>query len=104
LNWLASTINQLPVGNYWQALARESYLDDLAWQQRALTNNIVSSTSKNAEAGNAVESWLSSNQQAVARVAGILANLQAETQPDYSMFSVALRELLNLAQSTAHGS
>jgi NAD-specific glutamate dehydrogenase len=37
----------------------------------------------------------------IARASNILAQLQAESQPDYAMFSVAMRELLTLAQATA---
>ncbi len=49
-----------------------------------------------------VNGWVSANQEALSRAGKMLTQLQAETQPDYSMFSVALRELLNLAQTTAH--
>jgi glutamate dehydrogenase len=102
LNWLGKIINQLPVDNYWQALARETYLDDLAWQQRALTYNVVSSGQSVTNAKSLVNAWVASNEEAISRASNMLAQLQGETQPDYSMFSIALRELLNLAQSTAH--
>ncbi|NKB31830.1 MAG: NAD-glutamate dehydrogenase [Pseudomonadales bacterium] len=102
LNWLGKIINQLPVANYWQALARETYLDDLAWQQRALTYNVVSAKQSSSNAKTMVNGWVSANQEALSRAGKMLTQLQAETQPDYSMFSVALRELLNLAQTTAH--
>ena len=102
LNWLGKIINQLPVASYWQALARETYLDDLAWQQRALSYNVVSSKQVSSSAKTMVNNWVVSNQEAIGRTSAMLFQLQAESQPDYSMFSVALRELLNLAQSTAH--
>ena len=102
LNWLGKTINQLPVANYWQALARETYLDDLAWQQRALTYNVVSSKQSASSARTMVNGWVEANEDAISRASNMLNQLQTETQPDYSMFSVALRELLNLAQATAH--
>ena len=102
LNWLGKIINQLPVDNYWQALARETYLDDLAWQQRALTHNVVNSDQSVANARSLVSKWVASNVDAISRSSNMLMQLKAETQPDYSMFSVALRELLNLAQATAH--
>ena len=102
LNWLGKIINQLSVANYWQALARETYLDDLAWQQRALTCNVVSSKQGSSNAKAMVNNWVANNQEVIMRTSSMLAQLQAESRPDYSMFSVALRELLNLAQSTAH--
>ena len=102
LNWLGKIINQLPVANYWQALARETYLDDLSWQQRALTCNVVSSDQRGATARTVVANWAQQNEDSIARTSIMLTHLQNEAQPDYSMFSVALRELLNLAQATEH--
>ena len=101
LNWLGEMINQLSVNNYWDALARESFLDDMSWQQRALTYNALSFASKNtSSAAVLVGNWANTHSEALARAKAMLATLQAETRPDYSMFSVALRELLNLAQAT----
>lgn len=104
LNWLGQMINQLGVANYWQALARESFLDDLAWQQRALTCNVVTAKHGVGSARTRVETWAKQHQEPIDRTKNMLVHLQAEAQPDYSMFSVALRELLNLAQSTVHKS
>lgn len=102
LNWLGRIINQLPVNNYWQALARETYLDDLAWQQRALTCNIVNMPERKGAVKTQVASWAEHHAGQVQRLDKMISQLQAESNPDYAMFSVALRELLNLAQSTAH--
>jgi glutamate dehydrogenase len=101
LNWLAKVIDQLPVANYWQARARETYQDDLAWQQRALTNNVVNCNRCKGSAKNRVSTWVSNNEKPLVRVRQVLVQLESEAQPDYAMFSVVLRELLNLSQSTA---
>ncbi len=103
LNWLGKMINQLPVANYWQALARETYLDDLSWQQRALTCNIVNSQGEGTKPAKKVSEWSQQNQQLIERSSKMLKQLQLESNPDYPMFSVALRELLTLAQATALG-
>jgi glutamate dehydrogenase len=102
LNWLSELINNLDVSNYWEALARESFLDDMAWQQRALTCNVLEWGAKKGSADALVKSWAKENEQAVNRAKAMLATLQSESKPDYSMFSVVLRELLNLAQATVH--
>jgi glutamate dehydrogenase len=102
LNWLGTMINQLPVSNYWQALARETYLDDLSWQQRALTCNVVNTKSLSGSGKTKVARWNEKHAATIARATNMLILLQAENNPDYSMFSVALRELLNLSHSTAH--
>ena len=101
LNWLGKMINQLPVSNYWQALARETYLDDLSWQQRALTCNVVNAGAAQNTAKRMLSDWSQRYEDKIARSSKMLNALQAEPNPDYSMFSVALRELLTLAQSTS---
>jgi glutamate dehydrogenase len=100
LNWLGEMINQLDVSNYWQALARESFLDDMSWQQRALTLNALAGGTKKVSASALVSRWAEDNSKSLTRVKSMLAMLKSEGRPDYSMFSVALRELLNLAQTT----
>ena len=100
LNWLGKMINQLRVGNNWQALARESYLDDLAWQQRILTANIVDSSDKSGSAASKVQRWSQESAASLSRAKEMLELLKAEIDPNYAMFSVVLRELQTLAQQT----
>lgn len=100
LNWLGKMINQLGVSGYWQAMARESYLDDLSRQQQALTCNVVSQHKGNVDAEVVVAQWAAQNAGAVARVKQMLKQLQTEVQPEYSMFSVVLRELQTLSRIT----
>jgi len=102
LNWLGKTINQLPVGNNWQALARETYLDDLAWQQRTLTANIVNSKNASGSALATVRRWSAENAASLGRAKEMLEFLRAETEPDYAMFSVVLRELQTLALQSSN--
>jgi len=100
LNWLGKMINQLHVSNNWQALARESYLDDLSWQQRVLTSNIVANVDQAGSAASQVNKWSEDNAKSLARAKEMLEFLKAEQEPDYAMFSVVLRELQALAQQT----
>ncbi|GJM14516.1 MAG: hypothetical protein DHS20C12_29190 [Pseudohongiella sp.] len=98
LNWLGKMINQLRVSNNWQALARETYLDDLAWQQRILTAKIVGTKNKSGSASSKVSKWSEANADSLSRAKEMLEFLKAEQEPDYAMFSVVLRELQALAQ------
>ena len=100
LNWLGKMINQTAVGSYWQALARESYLDDLSRQQQALTCNVVLSNRGRLTPQAQVRDWADRHATAINRALHMLRQLQAESQPDYSMFSVVLREFQALAQAT----
>lgn len=102
LNWLGKMINELPVTNYWQALARETYLDDLAWQQRALTCNLVAHKDRSGSPGKQVDHWIEQHATQITRLEQMLSQLQTESGSDYAVYSVVLRELLNLAQNTAY--
>lgn len=100
LAWLTHSINKLPVSNHWQALARVSYQDDVAWQRRTLTLNIAQGMSRR-KSQDQTDHWLRENKDALQSTMSIMTQLQAEPRLDYSMFSVVLRELLNLAQKTS---
>lgn len=102
LNSLSELINKLQVKNHWQALARVSFIDDLSWQQRALTLNVVVSMKDAVSAKSAVADWSAAHADEISRSQEMLTKLQAEPRLGYAMFSVVLRELLNLAQSTSH--
>ena len=106
LNWLGRMIQQVPVANHWQALARENCLDDLSWQQHALTRNVVQANAMRHPAGkrsaaNQIKHWRQHHEPRIQRSNAILQRLQTEPATDHAMFSVALRELATLARSTA---
>lgn len=100
LNWLGKMVNQLRVSNNWQALARETYLDDLSWQQRILTSNVVATIEKSGSAASKVQKWSEKHEASLRRANEMLGLLTAEHEPDYAMFSVVLRELQALAQES----
>ncbi len=101
LNWLEETITRLPVTGHWQALARDACLDDLFRQQQALTGNVARADVDLRSVDGRTAAWAIRHEQAIGRIGGMINRLRAEAQPDYAMVSVALRELQNLAQSTA---
>lgn len=100
LNWLGKMVNQLRVANNWQALARETFLDDLSWQQRVLTENIVATMKSASSVSSKVDGWGEKRAASLERTIEMLEFLRAEAEPDYAMFSVVLRELQALAQLT----
>ena len=104
LDWFAQAINQLVPATHWQALARESFREDLDWQQRALTVGVLSrDTQGQKAAGQRCWSSGSANHEGlIDRWNLMLAELRNVEDPEYAMFSVALRELLDLAQTTIH--
>lgn len=102
LTWFASAIADLQPASHWEALARESFREDLDWQQQALTTGVLKLAEKPADVPACVESWMQQHEQLIDRWKSMLAELKNTREPEYAMFSVALRELLDLAQSTIH--
>lgn len=101
LDWFADAIARLQPGTHWQALARESFRDDLDWQQRALTTGVLQLAGDNPEAvTECVQNWLQAHESMISRWNAMLTELKGVREPEYAMFSVALRELLDLAQTT----
>ncbi len=80
------------------------YLDDLQWQQRALTCNVVAVVGRQGSARSQLKRWAARNEKVLRRTSSMINHLQTESQPDYAMFAVALRELLILALVTAYES
>ncbi|MBD3656463.1 NAD-glutamate dehydrogenase [Marinobacter sp.] len=102
LNWFASAIADLLPASHWQALARESFREDLDWQQRALTTGVLQLAGQPARIDACVDSWMARYEPMISRWKAMLAELKGVREPEYAMFSVALRELLDLAQATLH--
>jgi glutamate dehydrogenase len=102
LSWFANAIAALKPSSHWQALARESFREDLEWQQRALTTGVLRLVNESGKLEESVEAWMLTHQPMIQRWKSMLAELKSVREPEYAMFSVALRELLDLAQSTMH--
>jgi glutamate dehydrogenase len=99
LHWYARELQDLGVANQWQALARESFQEDLDWQRRALTVGVLRIRESDDTPERNIERWIASHKPMVDRWLRMLADMSAAKQRDYSLFSVANRELLDLAQA-----
>jgi glutamate dehydrogenase len=99
LEWFLEQLNAMSVQSHWQALARETYRDDLDWQQRTLTVSIINTLPEgdiNARMG----VWLEQSEPMITRWRKTVAELHEENINDFAVFAVALRELLDLAQAS----
>ncbi|MFL0809534.1 MAG: NAD-glutamate dehydrogenase [Agarilytica sp.] len=101
LNWFATQISNVNVETYWQALARESYIDDLEAQLRRLTVAMIRLQDER-DLEEVLKLWSEKNAYMVDRWRAMVNEVQGTQQTDYAMFSVAMRELIDLAQSTEH--
>ena len=100
LHWFLDQITQQPVANHWQALARASYREELDWQQRSLSQ-VVLSNCKTTECNvdTIIEGWMNEHQVLLERWQHMLAEFKTSQTHDFAKFSVALRELMLLSHN-----
>ena len=100
LNWLRNKIIIHPTENHWESLSREALRDDIDWQQKQLTIGFIETQDKRATLENTLEQWSEQYTVLIERWRYILADLRSATMLNYTMFFVAIRELLDLTQTT----
>jgi glutamate dehydrogenase len=100
LGWIRTQIIKHATENHWEALSREALRDDLDWQQRQLTAHIICGLIKTEGFNACLTSWAESHGGLIERWQHVLTNLQSSTGLNYTMFFVAIRELLDLTQTT----
>jgi glutamate dehydrogenase len=103
LDWFSAQILSSKVENEWQAMARDTYLEDLEWQQRTLAVGALRYMPEDGNLLNCVQRWEGEEQVLLTRWQEMLSQLHANESPDFAMFAVANRELLDLAQSSVRG-
>ncbi|VUD48705.1 NAD-specific glutamate dehydrogenase [Thalassocella blandensis] len=101
LYWFATQLSDVHVESYWQALARESFIDDLSAQLRKLSVAMIR-LKGDMPISEAYDIWAQKNAYLVNRWRNMVNEVQGSQVTDYAMFSVALRELIDLAQATEH--
>ncbi len=104
LDWFGGQILATNVDNEWQAMARETYLEDLQWQQCTLTMGVLRRKCDGLDVAGCLSRWEKEEAQLLSRWRDMLGELHSTTAPDFAMFAVANRELLDLAQSSRRGS
>ncbi len=100
LDWFSGQILASKIDNEWQAMARDTYLEDLEWQQRTLSVGALKHMSEEGSAEDCVKQWSKQEAPLLKRWREMLTELHTTNSPDFAMFAVANRELLDLAQSS----
>ena len=95
---LAGQINAAKVDNEWQALARDAYMEDLEWQQRTLATAALKHICEKRDMIACLRRWETQKKPLVDRWREMLTELHATDSPDFAMYAVANRELLDLAR------
>ena len=99
LEWFLEQLNKVSVQSHWQALARETYRDDLDWQQRTLTASIINMLPE-GDIETRMSTWLEQSEPMISRWRKTVDELRESDINDFAVFSVALRELLDFAQAS----
>ena len=102
LNWYSIQLGNIEVVNHWQSLARDSIRDELTWQQRALTVALLNTESEEEELNLKLDEWMMQHHALVARWQGMLSEIRNASVHEMAMFTVANRELMDLAQASMH--
>jgi len=97
LDWFREQVKRHSVMNHWDALARAAIRDDLDRQQRIITVAIMLVPGEIDEVDAKIDAWLAHHKIFVERWRHMIADLKSLNKKDFTMFSVALRELMELA-------
>lgn len=100
LDWFADEIVNLEPTTKWEDFARESYMDDLESQRRSLANALLSSVESATDINGVIEAWKADQGPLIKRWLDMTGALHNAPSRDFAMFSVALRELLDIVQAT----
>ena len=100
LEWFSEQIIALPSLTRWEDFARESFMDNLESQYRTLAVAMLSELGGGDELQIRLDHWQQSQQILVSRWRDMIGEMKGTTQRNYAMFSVALRELEDLVDTT----
>lgn len=102
LNWFSQRIHEYQTESRWQAIARETMQDDLNWQQVAITLGIVGEKSRKS-ADKLISEWRTLHADQINRWQGLQRSMRSASANDSAVFTVGIRELLDIAQASSGG-
>ncbi|MBQ0806437.1 MAG: NAD-glutamate dehydrogenase, partial [Porticoccus sp.] len=100
LDWFADQIVNLEPTTKWEDFARESYVDDLEGQRRSLASALLSGIESATDINGVIDVWKAAQGPLIKRWLEMTEELHNAPSRDFAMFSVALRELLDIVQAT----
>ncbi len=100
LGWIRKQIIMHPTESHWESLSREALRDDLDLQQRQLTDGLLNYDGQTTDLHARLAIWGESHAALIERWQHILSDLKSSSVLNYTMFFVAIRELLDLTQTT----
>lgn len=99
-DWLRHRIINHPVANNWESLSRALLRDDLTWEQIELVVNVLKFHSHANSTEERIQQWVEFNREFVERWEQVLNDFRSSANISFTMFFVAVRELLGVVQSS----
>src|SRR5690606_29597257 len=96
LDQLATHLSDVSIETHWQAVAREAFLNDLEAQLRVIISAILERYSVE-QAVSGLDEWLSGESHWLKRWLVMVNEIQNSRTSDFALYSVAIRELIDLA-------
>ncbi|MCL4126755.1 UNVERIFIED_CONTAM: hypothetical protein GTU68_062296 [Idotea baltica] len=101
LPWYLQKIARLSPQNNWQILAQEAFRDEIDLHIRTITVSILQQCKQDKNAKECMDQWLKEQKSLIDRWNLMLADLRATDTTDYAVYTVANRDLMNLARASA---
>ncbi len=103
LPWISREIYDFQAATQWETLARESIQDDLNWQQLAITLGVIGERGGKSRrpVAELIDRWAQRHELLLDRWQALYSEMRATPNRGPAVFTVAVRELLDLAQSSA---
>lgn len=98
LHWFRDKIDDNPATHRWSVLAKAAFKGDLDWIQQKLTARVLAFDTTAKSMSSRVAAWLDQHESLVSRWRSMLVDLHNEDIADFSIVSVGVRELFDLAQ------
>ncbi|MDR5897886.1 NAD-glutamate dehydrogenase [Halomonas vilamensis] len=99
LPWMIQQVTQLDVRDAWQAQARETFRDDIDRQQLALTTSVLRLDAGSRTPEERVVQWLEQHVELHRRWCRLIDEVRSGSESGFALFAVAVRELVDLAES-----
>ncbi len=100
LAWFKARINEQPVDSHWDLLAKAALRDDIDNSHYQMTINVLHLATQGQEADACIDTWLELHSPLVERWRRMVSDIRGNISVEFAMFSVAVRELQDLVQST----
>lgn len=101
LVWFREQMEKFPVETHWAMLAKSAFKGDIDWILRELTLGVLSLEVVKKGVAFRVEAWFKKHHGLIERWENIIADLRSSGPKDFAILSVAIRELSDLAQTSA---